>query len=88
MQATNLANGTEGWTTTTDWNAIDWRKVEKSVRNLRRRIFRASSESDHRKVRSLQKLMLRSRANVLLSIRRVTQINVGKRTPGLGISSW
>ena len=78
------ANGTEGRTTTnTDWNAVDWRRAQKAVSNLRRRIFRASKEGDHRKVRSLQKLMLRSYANALLSVRRVTQINVGKDTPGV-----
>lgn len=81
MQAAGLANGAEGWTT--DWNAVDWRKVERSVRNLRQRIFRASREGDHRKVKSLQKLMLRSRANTLLSVRRVTQTNTGKNTPGV-----
>jgi RNA-directed DNA polymerase len=77
-----LANGTEGQATT-DWNAVDWRKVGRSVSNLRRRIFRASKEGDHRKVRSLQKLALRSYANALLSVRRVTQINAGKNTPGV-----
>jgi len=82
VQGTPLANGAEG-RTIPDWNAIDWHKVEKTVSNLRRRIFRASEEGDHRKVRSLQKLMLRSRANALLSVRRVTQINVGKNTPGV-----
>ncbi len=34
-------------------------------------------------MRRLQSLMLRSKANYLLSIRRVTSINVGKRTAGL-----
>lgn len=29
------------------------------------------------------KLMLRSQANLLLSIKRVTQINIGKRTAGI-----
>jgi RNA-directed DNA polymerase len=77
------ASGTEGRTSTTDWNAINWREVEKSVSNLRRRIFRASKEGDHRKVRSLQKLALRSHANALLSVRRVTQINAGRNTPGV-----
>ena len=77
-----LANGTEG-RTNTDWNVIDWRKVERSVSNLRRRIFRASKEGDHRKVRSLQKLALRSYANALLSVRRVTQINAGRNTAGV-----
>src|SRR5215210_2282306 len=85
MRATNCcsANGTEGRTANADWNAIDWRKVERSVSNLRRRIFRASKEGDHRKVRSLQKLVLRSYANALLSVRRVTQINAGRNTPGV-----
>jgi RNA-directed DNA polymerase len=77
-----LANGAEG-RPNTDWNAIDWRKVQRSVSNLRRRIFRASKEGDHRKVRSLQKLVLRSYANALLSVRRVTQINAGRNTPGV-----
>jgi hypothetical protein len=34
-------------------------------------------------VRSLQKLMLRSHANTLLSVRQVTQVNAGKYTPGV-----
>src|SRR3712207_6246770 len=82
MRAEGLANGTEGHPFT-DWNAVNWRKVERSVRNLRQRIFRASEEGDRRKVRSLQKLMLRSRANTLQSVRRVTQNNVGRNTPGV-----
>jgi RNA-directed DNA polymerase len=84
VRATNCsANGAEGRSTTTDWNAIDWRKVQRSVSNLRRRIFRASKEGDHRKVRSLQKLALRSYANALLSVRRVTQKGAGRNTPGV-----
>lgn len=67
----------------TNWNAVDWRQVNQCVRNLRQRIFRASRENDHRKVRSLQKLMLRSRANALKSVRQVTQENKGKLTPGV-----
>jgi hypothetical protein len=83
VRATNCsANETEGQPNT-DWNAIHWRKVEKSVSSLRRRIFRASKEGDHRKVRSLQKLALRSYADVIQSVRKVTQINAGKDTPGV-----
>src|SRR5258706_10034479 len=67
----------------TDWNAIDWRITNRRVRNLRQRIFRATQEGDWNKVQSLQRLMLRSRANVLLSVRRVTQVNQGKNTPGI-----
>ncbi len=35
------------------------------------------------KVRNLQKLMLRSRANALVSVRRVTEINAGRKTAGI-----
>ncbi|MCA1709775.1 MAG: group II intron reverse transcriptase/maturase, partial [Actinobacteria bacterium] len=38
---------------------------------------------DLRKVRNLQKLMLRSRANTLLSVRRVTERNAGRLTAGV-----
>jgi RNA-directed DNA polymerase len=80
MQATRLANGTE---TQTDWNAINWRKANRTVRNLRYRIFRAAQEGNLKRVRSLQKLMLKSYSNRLVSVRRVAQINAGKHTPGV-----
>jgi RNA-directed DNA polymerase len=67
----------------TDWNSINWRRTNRQVRNLRQRIFRAAAAGDLKRVRSLQKLMLRSRANTLASVRRVTQINTGKRTAGV-----
>lgn len=67
----------------TDWNAVNWREVNRQVRNLRRRIFKAAQEGDDRKVRNLQKLMLRSQANTLQSVRRVTQENAGKKTAGV-----
>ncbi|GGR23330.1 reverse transcriptase N-terminal domain-containing protein [Deinococcus ruber] len=67
----------------TRWNAVNWRQANRNVRNLRQRIFKAERTGDHRKVKSLQKLMLRSYANTLLSVRRVTQINAGKGTAGV-----
>jgi RNA-directed DNA polymerase len=66
-----------------DWNAIDWRTVNRRVRNLRQRIFKAERMGDRRKVRSLQHLMLRSYSNTLQSVRRVTQQNHGRHTPGV-----
>lgn len=67
----------------TDWTAIDWRSANANVRRLRHRIFRAAQAGDHKKVRSLQKLMLRSYSNRLVSVRKVTQQNAGKDTPGV-----
>jgi RNA-directed DNA polymerase len=62
---------------------LNWRRTNRIVRNLRQRIFRASKEGYLKKVASLQKLMLRSRSNILLSVRRVTQLNQGKQTAGV-----
>ena len=66
-----------------DWDAVDWRAAEENVRRLRQRIFTASQAGDLKRVRNLQKLMLRSRANALLSVRRVTEINAGRKTAGV-----
>lgn len=68
---------------TTDWSSINWRRVEDDVRRLRQRIFTASRAGDLAKVRNLQKLMLRSRANTLASVRRVTEVNAGRKTAGI-----
>ena len=78
MQTT--ANGPKGLT---EWDAVNWRGVNRNVRNLRRRIFRATQTGDWKTVNGLQKLMLRSRSNRLSAVRRVTQENKGKRTAGL-----
>ena len=66
-----------------DWIDIDWHQSKKAVKDLRGQIFRATKDRDHRKLRSLQRLMLRSRANAEVSVRQVTQINKGKNTPGV-----
>jgi RNA-directed DNA polymerase len=74
-----VVNGPEGF----DWDAVDWRRAEDEVRRQRQRIFKASQAGDLKRVRSLQKLMLRSRANTLVSVRRVTQRNAGRATAGI-----
>jgi RNA-directed DNA polymerase len=66
-----------------DWDTVDWGQAEEHVRRLRRRIFAASQAGDLAKVRNLQKLMLRSRSNALVSVRRVTEVNAGRRTAGV-----
>jgi RNA-directed DNA polymerase len=66
-----------------DRRQVDWRRVEDDVRRLRQRIFTASRAGDLARVRNLQMLMLRSRANTLLSVRRVTERNAGRLTAGV-----
>ena len=65
------------------WRQVDWRRAEAEVRRLRQRIFTASKAGDLPRVRRLQKLMLRSRANALVSVRRVTERNAGRLTAGV-----
>jgi RNA-directed DNA polymerase len=87
VRAARRANGPEDQPCRQDapaeWDKIDWRAHEGQVRRLRQRIFKAAQEQDWPKVRNLQKLMLRSRANTLVSVRQVTQRNAGRKTAGI-----
>ena len=65
------------------WTSIDWTAATRVVQRLQQRIFRASQQGRWRQVRSLQKLLLRSDANLVLSVRQVTQVNDGRTTPGV-----
>ncbi len=65
------------------WDQINWGQVERTVRRLQERIYRATQRQEWRTVRSLQQLLARATANKLLAIRRVTQQNQGKRTAGV-----
>ena len=82
---TRIANGPEDRPrdVPVQWGKIDWRAQEEQVRRLRQRIFTAAQEQDWPKVRNLQKLLLRSRANTLVSVRQVTQRNTGRKTAGI-----
>src|SRR5215831_4633265 len=68
---------------TLDWGAIDWRLHEENVRRLRQRIFKAAQDGSLATVRNLQKLMLRSWSNTLVSVRQATQLNAGRKTAGV-----
>ncbi len=81
MLSASLVNGVDGQLT--DWSQINWKKARKIVRNLRQRIFRARKLGQWKQLRRLQKLLIRSHANLLLSIRQITQVNTGKQTAGI-----
>jgi RNA-directed DNA polymerase len=66
-----------------DWDTIVWPVHEENVRRLRQRIFKATKAQDLAMVRNLQRMMLRSWSNTLVSVRQVTQRNAGRRTPGV-----
>jgi RNA-directed DNA polymerase len=72
----------------TSWPGIPWPQVEARVHTLQRRIYRAEQQGQRRKVKSLQRLLMRSTSAKLLAVRRVTQDNQGKKTPGIdGVAS-
>jgi len=80
LAAGGVANGPEGLF---DWDAVNWGHQARQVQRLRQRIFKATQAGDLKQVRNLQKLMLRSRANTLVSVRQVSQRNTGRRTAGV-----
>ena len=65
------------------WDQVNWKKAKKIVRNLRRRIFRAQKLGQKKRVKNLQKLLIKSHSNLLLSVRQITQVNAGKQTAGI-----
>ena len=71
-----------------EWRQTNWRKLERRVFKLQKRIYKASIRGDVRAVRRLQKTLIRSRSAKMLAVRRVTQDNQGKRTAGVdGVKS-
>jgi len=60
-----------------------WPVHEENVRRLRQRIFKATKDQDLATVRNLQRMLLRSWSNTLVSVRQVTQRNAGRGTPGV-----
>ena len=71
-----------------EWKHINWRKLEKSVFKLQKRIYKASQRGDVKTVRRLQKMLMKSWTARCIAVRRVTQDNRGKSTAGVdGIKS-
>lgn len=66
-----------------DWSEIDWKNVNRNVKNLRARIYQARVDNDFRKVRNLQGLMLKSESN----FQKIIQFSNSKvEIPKIGIS--
>lgn len=69
------------------WEDIDWKLVEKKVRNMQERIVQAKKNGKNRKAKTLQWLLTNSYYAKLLAVKRVTS-NKGKRTPGVDGKTW
>ncbi len=70
------------------WHQIPWKRAEKVVFSLQRRIYQASQRGDVKAIRRLQKLLLNGFFAKAIAVRRVTTDNQGKKTAGIdGVKS-
>ncbi|MBV4472823.1 group II intron reverse transcriptase/maturase [Pseudomonas sp. B2M1-30] len=69
------------------WHDIDWCRVQRNVRAIQVRIAKACREGNQRRVKTLQRMLTRSRSARYLAVRRVTE-NQGKRTAGVDRVLW
>src|SRR5919202_833725 len=66
-----------------EWHKINWRKLERQVYKLQKRIYRASQRGDVKALRRLQKTLMKSWSARALAVLRVTHDNTGKKTAGV-----
>ena len=79
---------TDSQLNTVGWDEINWRQVERYVFKLQKRIYTASRRGDVKQARKLQRTLMRSWSNKILSVKKVTQDNRGRKTAGVdGVSS-
>lgn len=65
------------------WKTLPWKKFQKELFRLQKRVYKAIQVGDTRKATSLQRLILKSTAARAMAVRQVTQLNAGKKTPGV-----
>ena len=65
------------------WKILPWKQFHKNLFRLQRRVYKAVQVGDTRKATSLQRLILKSTAARAMAVRQVTQLNAGKKTPGV-----
>ncbi|MEH1857542.1 MAG: group II intron reverse transcriptase/maturase [Nostoc sp.] len=74
--------------TTVVWNQTNWKKIQRIVFKLQKRIHKAAQRGDVKAMRRLQKTLMKSWYAKLLATRQVTQDNQGKKTAGVdGVKS-
>ncbi|WP_254229955.1 reverse transcriptase N-terminal domain-containing protein [Wolbachia pipientis] len=69
------------------WNQLSWKKCQKVVMRLQRRIVKAVQEGRWGKVKALQHLLTPSFSGKALAVKRVTE-NQGKNTAGVDRQLW
>ena len=70
-----------------EWHSIDWKSIQLFVGKAQARIAQAELEKDFRRVKRLQRSLIRSWQAKALAVRKVTE-NQGKRTSGVDRELW
>lgn len=65
-----------------EWDRINWIEVNSDISSRRKQIYAATQKGQFDEVRHLQSRLIFNHNNLLSAVRRVTQINKGKNTPG------
>jgi RNA-directed DNA polymerase len=73
--------------TTLDWQSINWKQVQRTVRRLQVRIVKAVREGKWHKIKALVYLLTHSFSGRALAILRVVS-NAGAKTPGVDGETW
>jgi RNA-directed DNA polymerase len=65
------------------WNEIHWRTIDSTIFRLQLRIYRAATEEKFDKMYKLQETLIKSSSAKFLAVRKLTQDNKGRKTPGV-----
>ena len=65
------------------WQDIDWSLTDKRILRYQTRIYKATKDGNISKTKCLQKRLLKSLDAKLVSVRRVTTLNKGRKTKGV-----
>ena len=66
-----------------NWHNLPWKRAERQVFRLQKRIYQASQRKDYKTVHKLQKLLTKSWYGKAIATRKVTQENKGKKSAGI-----
>lgn len=68
---------------TYEWKTLPWKKIQRGVFKLQKRIYQAKQRGDRATVHKLQRLLTHSWQARCLAVKRVAQENQGKNTAGV-----
>ena len=82
-QNSNILPKTKTWLQGMSWKDLPWDKFEGRVERIKMSIYQYAKCGNWKGVRDLQRLLVHSKAAISIAVRKITQINNGKKTAGL-----